>query len=294
MVSLVKPGLEPVKGNEISSAMHAVLGHVFVNLPWNDMGRYIDLVLENKINIEIGFGADCLERGQTGIVCDTVSRMRGGKCRFTVHGPFWDLCSGSIDPGIREVTRSRFSSLFDLAEEIRPEQIVCHTGFDPRHHRGHRRTWIENSLSILEPFVRRAEILKIPLVIENVWEQDPGLHLELLERMKSQWFGFCLDTGHQHSFSATTMDKWLQAVWPYLKEVHLHDNDGSYDDHLPVGSGTIDFNYLFNFLSNKAVSPILTVEPHTVEHMYQTLAGLAAMASFNDFTTTRTGRTPSN
>ena len=247
MVSLTKPESVSPKGHDISPAMRAVLGQVFVNMPWNLMDRYIDVVLENKMNIEIGFGADVLESDQTGFVCAAVERMRETGCRITVHGPFWDLCSGSVDPGIREVTRSRLGSLFDLAEKIRPEQIVCHTGFDPRHHRGHRRAWIEKSLSTWEPFVRRAEILETPLVLENVWEEDPGLHLELLEQMKSSWFGFCLDTGHQHSFSATTLDKWLQAVWPHLKEVHLHDNDGSYDDHFPVGAGTIDFNYLFIF-----------------------------------------------
>ena len=294
MVRLTKLEPESLKGNEISPAMRAVLGHVFVSVPWNYMDRYIDLVLENKINIEIGIGAENLQRDQTGLICSTVARMRDKQCRFTFHGPFWDLCSGSVDPAIREVTRSRLSSLFDLAEQIRPEQILCHTGFDPRHHRGHRRTWIENSLSTLEPFVRRAEILKMPLVLENVWEEDPELHLELLDEMKSPWFGFCLDTGHQHSFSTTTMDKWLQAVWPYLKEVHIHDNDGSDDDHLPVGSGTIDFNRLFNFLREKGISPVLTVEPHTVEHLYKTLAGLAGLVSFRDFASTRRSGTFSN
>ncbi len=130
--------------------------------------------------------------------------------------------------------------------------------------------------------------MRTPLVLENVWEEDPELHLELLERIKSPWFGFCLDIGHQHSFSRTTLDKWLQATWPYLKEVHLHDNDGSFDTHFPVGSGTIDFDYLFDFLGEKKISPMLTMEPHTVEHLYETLAGLAAMASFNEFVDSRT------
>jgi sugar phosphate isomerase/epimerase len=111
--------------------------------------------------------------------------------------------------------------------------------------------------------------------------------------MKSPWFGFCLDVGHQHSFSRATLDKWLHATWPYLKEVHLHDNDGSFDDHFPVGSGTIDFDYLFRFMGEKNISPILTMEPHTIEHLYETLAGLAAKASFNEFVAVRrTDRRP--
>ena len=132
-------------------------------------------------------------------------------------------------------------------------------------------------------------MLRIPLVLENVWEQDPELHLELLEGIRSPWFGFCLDVGHQNSFSRTTLDKWLQMTWPYLKEVHLHDNDGSFDTHLPVGLGSIDFDCLFGFLSEKKISPLLTMEPHTIEHLYESLAGLAAMGSFCKFADGRTG-----
>ncbi len=282
MSSLTEPASESMQGHEISPAMRAALGQVFLNMPWRYMGRYIDLIVENGINIEIGFGADDLESSSAGAVCAAIGRMREKGTRITLHGPFWDLCSGSIDPEVRRVTVSRLDSLFDLVEKIRPEQVVCHTGFDPRHHRGHRREWIENSLSTWAPFVRRAEILGTPLVLENVWEEDPELHLELFEGIQSPCFGFCLDIGHQHSFSRTTLDEWLSATWPYLKEVHLHDNDGSFDTHSPVGSGTIDFDHLFYFLGEKKISPVLTMEPHTVEHMYETLAGLAAMASFNE------------
>jgi sugar phosphate isomerase/epimerase len=288
MVSL-KPESGSVKGYEISPAMRAVLRHVFLNMPWNLISKYIDLVVENGMNLEIGFGADELERVSAKTVSAVVGRMREKGCRITVHGPFWDLSSGSIDHRIREVTQSRYGSLLDLVEQIRPERIVCHTGFDPRHHRGHCRAWIDNSLSIWEPFVQRAETLRIPVVLENVWEEDPVLHLELFEEIKSPWLGFCLDTGHQHSFSKTALDKWLDAMWPHLLEVHIHDNDGASDSHLPVGYGTIDFDYLFNFLGKKGISPVLTLEPHTVEHMTGTLAGLAAMASFNEYVSARRG-----
>jgi sugar phosphate isomerase/epimerase len=275
--------------SRIGPAMRQVLEQVFINMPWRFMGQYIDLILENTINIEIGFGADDLESYSANAVCDVVGRIREKGSRITVHGPFWDLCSGSIDAEIRKVTLSRLSSLFDLVETIRPEQVVCHTGFDPRHHGGHRREWADNSFSMWESLVRRAEILRVPLVLENVWEQDPELHLELLEKMKSPWFGFCLDVGHQHTFSHTTLDGWLKSTWPYLKEIHLHDNDGSSDAHFPVRSGTIDFDYLFRFLSERKILPVLTMEPHTIEHLYETLAGLSSTDSFNEFADLQTG-----
>jgi sugar phosphate isomerase/epimerase len=272
-----------MKSTEIDSAMRTLLRHLFVNMPWSYIGQFMDLVVENRMNVEVGFSAADLESCSPADLCATVARIRQAGGRISFHGPFWDLISGSVDPEIRRVARARFDSLFQLVERVLPERIVLHTGFDPRHHRGRRREWIENSLSTFEPFVRRAELLKCTLVIENVFEEDPQLHRELLERMNSAFVGFCLDLGHQHSFSQTPLDKWLQAVWPYLKEVHLHDNDSASDDHLPVGAGTIDFDLLFDFLIDKKITPLLTVEPHTVEHLFETLAGLAGLASFDRF-----------
>jgi hypothetical protein len=51
MSSLTKPVSESMKSHEISPAMRAVLGQVFINMPWRYMGQYIDLVFENGINI---------------------------------------------------------------------------------------------------------------------------------------------------------------------------------------------------------------------------------------------------
>lgn len=283
MSSLTEPELKSMKSSEMDSAMRTVLRQVFVNLPWTYMEQFMDLVVENRMNIELGFTAADLESCSPGDVCAAVGQIRETGAGISFHGPFWDLNPGSVDPGIREVSRSRLDSLFLLVERVAPEQVVLHTGFDPRHHHGHRREWLENSLSTLGPFARRAESLGCTLVLENVFEQDPELHLELLAGIKSPVMGFCLDLGHQHAFSETTLDKWLDATWPYLKEVHLHDNDSSFDSHLPVGNGTVDFDRLFGFLIEKKISPLLTVEPHTVEHLYETLAGLARTASFDDF-----------
>ena len=159
MLSLTKPGLH-MKDLAINPHHAQCLGQVFINMPWRYMGEYKELIVTNAINIEIGFGAEDLDSSLTGAVCAVVEQIRERGSRITVHGPFWDLCPGSIDPEIRKVTLSRLNSLFDLVEKIRPERVVCHTGFDPKHHRGHELQWIENSISTWANFVRRAEMME--------------------------------------------------------------------------------------------------------------------------------------
>jgi sugar phosphate isomerase/epimerase len=41
-----------------------------------------------------------------------------------------------------------------------------------------------------------------------------------------------------------------------------------------VGKGTIDFDFLFEFLKDRGIEPLLTLEPHKEEHLTETLAGL--------------------
>lgn len=264
----------------ISPEARAVLAHVYINMPWNYLDRFRGLVLDNGINIEIGFAAEILDKTPVAEIAGVVETFRSKGCRITVHGPFWDLCTGSIDPEIRKVSRSRLGQLFEVIERILPDRVVCHTGFDPRHHRSHREAWIQNSLAGWEPLVKAAERLQVPLLVENVWEEDPGLHVKLFETIDSPWFGFCLDTGHQNAFSKTPLNAWLDATARFLKEIHLHDNDGSFDFHLPIGDGNIDFDFLFAFLRQREVHPVLTLEPHKEEHLYRSLQRLAQMDSF--------------
>ena len=204
---------------------------------------------------------------------DIAEKLRQEDIRISLHGPFWDLCAGSPDPLIRQVTRTRLHQLFDLVPIFDPLQVVCHTGYDPRHH-GDWRHFLEVSLATWEPLLERAESSKVPLVLENVWEHGPELHHELFSRLSSPYLGFCLDVGHQHSFSRTRLMDWLEALSDRLREIHIHDNNGSGDAHLPVGQGNIDFEALFRFLKERDKKPLLTLEPHRQSHLFESLGAL--------------------
>ncbi len=248
--------------------------HVHVNLPWKYLPRYLEMVMRLGINVEIGFEAQELDKVSRRELTTVAGKLQERGHRVTLHSPFWDLSPGSIDPLVRSISRFRLQQFFDIIDIFRPIQVVCHTGFDPRHHQGHRDRWLENSQSSWEPLVVRAERLETPLLLENVWERGPELHKELFERIRSPYFGFCLDAGHQHSFSETSWAVWLEILWEVMKEIHLHDNDGTRDAHLPIGQGSIDFAYLFMFLGEKGHWPLLTLEPHHEEHVASSLEGL--------------------
>jgi sugar phosphate isomerase/epimerase len=258
----------------LNDAMIEVLRHVHVNMPWKYLPDYLQMVLDLQINVEIGLEADQLDCTPRSKFRSVAEKFLHRGCGIILHGPFWDLCPGSSDRSVRQVSQFRYHQLFDLVEVFQPIQVVCHSGYDPNHHGTDHGFYLERSVAIWEPIVGRAETSGVPLLIENVWEHGPEFHRELFARLNSHHCGFCLDVGHQHTFSKTPLAKWIEALGCFLKEIHVHDNSGVGDDHLPVGQGTIDFALLFSLLQARAIKPVLTLEPHRDEHFAKSLAGL--------------------
>ena len=61
---------------------------------------------------------------------------------------------------------------------------------------------------------------------------------ELLSLLEGTEIGVCFDVGHAHV--SGTMDSFF-AHSPGFVNVHIHDNRGERDEHLPIGDGSIDF-----------------------------------------------------
>jgi sugar phosphate isomerase/epimerase len=110
--------------------------------------------------------------------------------------------------------------------------------------------------------------------LENVYEQTPEMLLTLIEKISSENFAFCLDMGHMNVFGEAPLSEWLDALGSHLGEVHLHDNDGRKDAHAPIGSGTAPFEELFEYLRDKEMRPLVTLEPHEEATLWRSLESL--------------------
>ena len=75
------------------------------------------------------------------------------------------------------------------------------------------------------------------------------------------------------------MHKWAEAFGEGIRLMHVHDNRGLRDDHLPVGEGEINFRGVLLAVLDAGARPILTVEPHRKEHFQRSVAGLRGILS---------------
>jgi sugar phosphate isomerase/epimerase len=183
-----------------------------------------------------------------------------------------DLSPGAVDSKVRAVTIERFSQIFNIAETLKPKVIVFHSGYEKWKYASKIDLWLEGSLITWKHLLPRAEEQGIRIAIENIFENDPINLRFLMEKMGSQYFGVCFDTGHFNLFSATPLEEWLQQLKPYIIELHLHDNNKSADNHRAIGDGSFDFDTLFPLLKGRNL--VYTIEAHTKEDVFKSLERL--------------------
>lgn len=258
--------------------MEAMFNKFQIHMPFRDLyDHYLPLVLKERLNPEISFDYATLERFVKDDYRRIADELLAADLSVTFHAPFMDLRPGAIDPVIRSASLDRIRRVVELAAYFRPLAVVCHPSFDNRYYVSTEELWLANSIETWKTLIAVAETVDTTLCLENVYEKQPRLLLRLLAAVESPRLRFCFDTGHFNVFSSTPLEEWLQAMTPYLFELHIHDNNGAADEHLAAGNGSFPFFRLFGIIREKGVQPIMTLEAHNETNLRLSIENLTAM-----------------
>ena len=239
-----------------------------VHIPFQRIAEHLEFIKKNTLDLEIYFGSDVLDT----LSEDDLTRLQSQldyHPSLSFHGPFMDLSPGAVDSKVRKVTMERFFHVLDIAERLRPRTIVFHSGYEKWKYALNMDLWLEKSLETWQPICKSASERGVGIAIENIFEDDPSNLALLMENMNSESFGICFDTGHFNLFSKVALETWMDALNPHIIELHLHDNDRTADQHLPMGDGTFDFGKFFGLLQKKEC--VSTLEAHTPEHVFRSM-----------------------
>lgn len=172
------------------------------------------------------------------------------------HGPFSELFPCAVDPKARELAAFRYRQAIDLAKRYHCTKVVLHGGFSPS---GYYPQWyIAQSVDFWRTFLRQDP--GITIVLENVLEGDSAWLPEILAQVRHPRMKMCLDVGHVHAYSHQPISQWLEACSPYIDHIHLHDNDGTADQHLELGQGTIPWDRVLDQIRQLCPHASLTLE----------------------------------
>ena len=195
----------------------------------------------------------------------------------TLHGAFIDISVHSEDSLIRQASRKRVRQSMHLAEELGVRGVVFHTGllasFDDQTYKDQ---WLEANMEfwtdILEEFPQQS------IYMENMFDWNSTELVRLAEMMQSsRRFGICLDYAHAAVFGQEELpDVWFQNMAPYIRHMHINDNDLMKDLHLPIGDGKINWKRFYGLMKEYQIHASVLLEVSGWEKQQQSLQYLEA------------------
>lgn len=168
---------------------------------------------------------------------------------YSFHAPFGpDIDISTPDFARREYALDEILQAAEAAAVLGVHYFVIHPGPENADipSREERMVRIENVTSVLDRVAVRCAELGIRCALENKLPHllfgNSGDLLWILASLKGNRIGACLDTGH--AYLAGDLYQLVYKMAPYLQLLHVHDNKGHGDDHLPPGDGRIDWTAL--------------------------------------------------
>lgn len=250
---------------------------IFINVPYELAEANIERIAGLGVGVEIYAENNILDELDMGRVKALGKQLKDRGILCTAHAPFMDLSPGGYDKKIRSISREKIKRAVEMAHRLNAINIVCHPGYNKWFFDGNEQLWLDNSIETWTEILSEAKGGPAVL-LENIFEEIPDTLIALFGYFKGKELYFCFDSGHFNLFSRVPLEAWLIPLKNRIKEMHLHDNHGASDEHLPIGRGTFRFRELRDFI--KQLSGIVyTSEFHKESHAVESIKNLKEFVS---------------
>lgn len=166
-----------------------------------------------------------------------------------LHAPFSDINIGSYREDVRHFSVNFLKRNIETAAGLGMRHVTIHPGVLSPYTFGQRDYVIRQTNRSLRELNPAVMDLGIPVSLENM----PAMPItvghtpeEMLRMTEGTEIGICLDIGH--ASTTGNLDAFLDRLLPEtgrkaekIQNIHIHDNLGIDDQHLPLGEGNIDF-----------------------------------------------------
>ena len=220
------------------------LGFDYLELAMDPPEAHYSVLSENHRSI-----AQALADHGMGIVC---------------HLPTF-VSTADLTESIRRASVTEMKQSLSVAADLGAQKVVLHPPmisgmgtYVSERVRGY-------ALEFIGDMVEISDALGVTICLENMMPRN-GFGVEPTELDMLFWrfpsLQFTLDTGHANlgEGGRTRLVGLVERLGERLGHVHLSDNRGLYDDHFPLGSGTIDFQHLARSMKDIGYDGTVTFE----------------------------------
>lgn len=222
----------------------AELGFDYLELAMDQPEAHYSHISANQAAI-----TKALQRREMGIIC---------------HLPTF-VSSADLTDSIRRASVTEMKRSLSVAADLGAQKVVLHppmiSGMGA-HVPDMARAY---AFDFLSEMVALSETLGVVICLENMMPRNNfGVEPHELDLIFRQFpsLQFTLDTGHANlgQNGNVRLQELVALCGERLGHVHLSDNRGSYDEHLPLGLGTIDLALLAEALKGLDYNGTVTLE----------------------------------
>lgn len=170
---------------------------------------------------------------------------------------------------------------FEASQILGAPYMVVHPQFSGEHIYGRNHDEIlAYNLKFYQSLLEISAKTGVKIALENMFGYDPEKDrlcptyfsymddiLELLDRVEGRdQFVVCLDVGHANIIGKESVSDCIRKLDKDLQLLHLHDNFGKDDDHMPPYNGNIDWKDVMHALREVNYEGVLSLEAQTLCH----------------------------
>lgn len=206
-------------------------------------------------------------------------RKMGLICHLPTFISTADLTESLRDASLKEVLGS-----LEVASDLGAVKVVLHPSYITGLGVFVMDRVREYAMKGLKTIVEKADLLGLNLCIENMFPQsnslvDPEDFVGIFKSFPT--LRMTLDTGHANleSRGSKKIIDFIERFSDRIGHVHANDNFGKEDNHLPIGTGNIDFPVIIRRLKRIGYDDTITLEVFSRDREYLKISKekLAAM-----------------
>ena len=175
------------------------------------------------------------------------------------------VSTADLTDSIREASLLEMFNSLEVAAELGSQKVVLHPG-----HIGGLGIYVEQTAlahanNRLAAIIDHAQTLGLCVCLENMFPKcrafvEPDDFVEILQRFPD--LKLTLDTGHANIANpgGRRILEFIEKFGPRIGHLHVSDNFGERDDHIPLGAGKIDFLKIVTALKQTGYDDTVTLE----------------------------------
>jgi len=246
--------------------------NLFANLEFKDALREVSRLNPEAVEVVFDkphFEISTADESRMKLEVRDAIRSLGSHLEFSAHACFQKINLASLNPADRKRSIKLIGKCLRVSGDLGLKVVVLHPGYLPRSFpwlrwlipnlKSKAKNLMENSL---KECLRMAEDHGVMLALENVHGlesliQTPSEAFKLASKFPE--LKLTVDVGHlylearRRGLGEGLAERWVAEEISRLPKgvvvhLHLHDNYGFKDDHLPPGEGKIDFRPIVDAL----------------------------------------------